>query len=266
MHYCLSAQVGNEYIKKADEIRLRYKELDKMLDLYEINPELSIILTIKDQEKSEVNWEEIERYNKMWKDKVIVETDSFAVMDACKLFNIKYFYGIPVNNFYDFQALIDCGCCDIKIDAPLTHMLDRLINFDVTIRMSPNIAYYAFIPRENGIIGGWVRPEDVELYEDYVDVFEFEDCDVKKEKALFRVYAEQKNWPGDLNSLITNLSYNATNRMILPDFGKVRMFCGQKCTMGINCTVCKRIMNLANPNKIEEFKKSIEENNENVDN
>ena len=35
-------------------------------------------------------------------DKVIVETDSFAVMDACKLFNIKYFYGIPVNNFYDF--------------------------------------------------------------------------------------------------------------------------------------------------------------------
>jgi hypothetical protein len=126
----------------------------------------------------------------MWQEKIIIETDSFEIMDACKLFNVKYFYGVPVNNFYDFKALIDYGCCDIKIDAPLTHMLDRLENFDITIRMSPNIAYYAFIPRENGIVGGWVRPEDVELYEEYIDVFEFEDCDGKKEKALYKIYAE----------------------------------------------------------------------------
>ena len=46
MHYCLSAQVGDEYIKKVDEIRVKYKELNKLLDLYEINPNLSIILTI----------------------------------------------------------------------------------------------------------------------------------------------------------------------------------------------------------------------------
>jgi hypothetical protein len=162
----------------------------------------------------------------MWQNKIIIETDSFDIMEVAKLFNIKYFYAIPVNNFYDLQALVNYGCCDVKIDAPLTHMLDKLDNFDITIRMCPNIAYYAFIPRENGIIGSWIRPEDMEVYEEYIDVFEFEDCDKKKEEALYRIYAEQKSWPNDLNELISNLNYHASGKLILPDFAKVRIFCG----------------------------------------
>ena len=109
----------------------------------------------------------------MWQDKIIIETDSFKIMEAGDLFNLKYFYGVPVNNFYDFRALVEYGCTDVKIMPPLTHMLDRLENFEVTIRMCPNVAYYAYIPRDDGVCGGWVRPEDVDYYADYVDVFEF---------------------------------------------------------------------------------------------
>lgn len=199
----------------------------------------------------------------MWQDKIIIETDSFKIMEACDLFNLKYFYGVPVNNFYDFRALVEYGCTDVKIMPPLTHMLDRLENFEVTIRMCPNVAYYAYIPRDDGVCGGWVRPEDVDYYADYIDVFEFEDCDEKKEKALFRVYAEQGKWPGLLNDLITNLNYTAINRMILKDFGQIRMFCGQKCQMGINCTACYRILNLADPDKIEKIKAKLNKENQN---
>lgn len=226
MNYCLSSQVNIDYYKKVQEIRIKYKELNKLLDIYEINSDLTIILTIPTQQKNEIKWEEIDKYNKMWQGKIIIETDSFDIMDACKLFNIKFFYAIPVNNFYDLKALADYGCCDVKIDAPLTHMLDKLDNIDITIRMSPNIAYYAFIPREDGVIGSWVRPEDVELYEEYIDVFEFEDCDTRKEEALYRIYAEQKSYPSNLNNLITNLNYDASGKLVLPDFGQVRMFCG----------------------------------------
>ena len=194
----------------------------------------------------------------MWQNKIIIETDSFDIMDAAKLFNIRFFYAIPVNNFYDLKALVDYGCCDVKIDAPLTHMLDKIDNFDITIRMSPNIAYYAFIPREDGIVGSWVRPEDVETYEEYVDVFEFEDCDKRKEEALFRTYAEQKSWPSDINNLITNLNYHASGKLILPDFAKVRMFCGQKCVSGFNCNICRRMLDLANNEKIRDFVKNRE--------
>jgi hypothetical protein len=49
MNYCLSSQVDKEYYKKAQEIRIKYKELNKLLDIYELNPNLSIILTITSQ-------------------------------------------------------------------------------------------------------------------------------------------------------------------------------------------------------------------------
>ena len=38
--------------------------------------------------------------------------------------------------------------------------------------------------RPNGVVGIWIRPEDVELYDEYIDVIEFSDCDLKKEQAL----------------------------------------------------------------------------------
>lgn len=252
MHYCLSAQVDKEYLKKADEIRIKYSKLDTILDLYEINPNVSFILTItSNEDKNSIRWTDIEKYNIMTQDKLIIETDSFDIMDACKALNIKFFYAIPVNSFYDLKALADYGCCDVKIDAPLTHMLDKLSVYDITYRMSPNVAYYAYIPRENGIIGSWVRPEDVELYEDYIDVFEFEDCDVKKEQALFRVYAEQQEWPGQLNNLITNFNYQGINRKISKNLILSRMFCGQKCTQGINCNICQRFLDISNNLNIE---------------
>lgn len=193
----------------------------------------------------------------MLQGKLVIESTSFKLLEAAKALGIKFFYSIPINNFYDLKALVDYGCCDIRIDAPLTHMLDKLEKYDITIRMIPNIAYYAYIPRENGVIGSWVRPEDTELYEEYVDVFEFEDCDKKKEEALYRIYAEQKNWPGKLNNLITNLNYDAINRLILPEFGKIRMFCKQRCTSGLECSLCYRMLNIANLEKIENNSKNL---------
>ncbi len=255
MHYCLSSQVGKEYLKKADEIRVKYKQLNSILDLYEINPNATFILTITNKEDlSNIKWNEIEQYNIMTQKKLIIETDSFNIMDACKALDIKFFYGIPVNSFYDVKALMDYGCCDIRIDSPLTHMLDKFEDLDITVRMSPNIAYYAYIPREDGVCGSWVRPEDTELYEQYVDVFEFEDCDVKKEQALYRIYAEQKSYLGSLNTLISNLNYEGINRLIHPELSEKRAFCGQKCATGLNCKICYRMLDLANPDKLEYLK------------
>lgn len=256
MNYCLSAQVDKKYLEKVQEIRIKYRNLDTLLDLYEINPKASIIITLPSKEdKTKIRWSDIQNYNTMWQNKIIIETDSFDIMDACKMLGIKYFYAIPISTFAELKALVDCGCCDVKIDAPLTHMLDKLDNYDITLRMSPNIAYYAHIPRVDGVIGSWVRPEDVELYEEYIDVFEFEDCDKAKEEALYRVYAEQKNWPSNLNNLITNLDYNATGKLVLPEFATARTFCGQKCLTGIHCDLCYKFLNLASIDKIQSLDK-----------
>jgi hypothetical protein len=37
----------------------------------------------------------------MTKQKLIIETDSFDIMDICKLYELKYFYAIPVNTLFE---------------------------------------------------------------------------------------------------------------------------------------------------------------------
>ena len=259
MHYCLSSQVDKEYLKQVDEVKIKYKEFKKILDIYEINPNITFILRITSKEDlKNIKWEEIQQYNIMTQNRIIIETDSFDIMDVCKLFNLRYFYAIPVSTLHELKALVDYGCCDARIDAPLTHMLDKASQYKITLRMTPNVAYYKYIPHSDGVIGSWVRPEDVELYEPFVDIFEFEDCDKVKEQSLYNTYAIHKKWPGSVNNLISNLDYQGTNRLIPRDFTELRLMCGQKCLSGSPCRTCYVFMDLANPEKIQNYLDKVE--------
>ncbi len=124
--------------------------------------------------------------------------------------------------------------------------------------MVANVAYYAYLPRENGVVGSYIRPEDVIHYNNYIHVIEFEDCDKKREQALYRVYMENKAWPGNLKTIITNLNYDGVNRMIPPNFALTRMNCGQRCISNASrCRVCYRYLDLGNPNLLREYVKDI---------
>ena len=162
----------------------------------------------------------------MTKSNLVVALSTLADVNECKKYNIKFYLNYPITTFYELQALKNLGAEYALIDSPLVQDIIRAREVGIKLRVVPNVAYYAFIPREDGVIGSWVRPDDVKLYEEYIDVFEFEDCDKRKEEALYRVYAEQQSWPSNLNNLITNLDFNANNRLILPEFGKIRTFCG----------------------------------------
>ena len=115
----------------------------------------------------------------------------------------------------------------------------KLSSYKVKYRAVPNVAYDAYIPRNNGIYGQWIRPEDVEKYYQNIYILEFEDCDLNKEKALFDIYKNKKEWNGNLKLLISNLNHNVDNRSILPETGKMRSNCGQKCKFGISCHFCE---------------------------
>ena len=68
--------------------------------------------------------------------------------------------------------------------------MSKAMKLNVPIRAIPNIAYDDGLPREDGVCGKWIRPEDIDTYAQYVAAIEFKDCDIKKEQALYRVYAE----------------------------------------------------------------------------
>ena len=100
--------------------------------------------------------------------------------------------------------------CYIILAAPLCFDLKKVkAKTQIPIRLCPNLAFDAYIPRANGICGSWIRPEDVEIYEEWVDTLEFITDDLSKESTLFHIYAENKVWPGNLNLLLTNFNVNS---------------------------------------------------------
>ena len=151
---------------------------------------------------------------------------------------IKFYYGYPVDSFYDVQGLINLGVEYIKISAPLTFETQTLKSKGVKFRMIPNVAHATYIPRENGIKGQWVRPEDVQYYEDAIYIFEFEAVNLDQEKTLYHIYAETGIWNGNLNLLITNLNVNVDNRAFPDELGELRSNCGQKCMKTGTCHFC----------------------------
>ena len=55
------------------------------------------------------------------------------------------------------------------------------------------------------------------------------------------------------NGLISNLNYPGDSKLVPEDFGIIRRFCGQRCTDGMNCSVCYRILDMAQPEKVRKI-------------
>lgn len=189
-------------------------------------PDTTIILDLKNCQDNDIDWDEIKRYATMTRNNLVVALPTLVNVNECKERNLKFYHNYPVTTFYDLHALKNLGAEYALIDSPLVQDIIMAAEIGIKLRVVPNVAYYAYIPREDGVCGSWIRPEDLYLYEPFIDVIEFEDCDIKKEQALYRIYMEQKTWPGDLKMIITNLNYPGVNRMIPHDLAAKKMTCG----------------------------------------
>ena len=233
----MNARQPAEYLKKADEIIVEARDYRIVPELFVKYPEAMINLDTRD---IEATMEDILSYAEASENFCCI-IYNFNDLYWYKDNHIKFYYGYNAESFYDLKALAVLGVEYVKIQAPITFSVDKLKSAypDVKFRMSPNISYAAYIPRENGMFGQYVRPEDVGYYEDAIYVMDFEDADLAKEQTLYKVYAVNKNWPGNLNLLITNLNINADNRGLPDEFGEIRANCGQKCMSGSKCRFCQ---------------------------
>lgn len=259
MKYCLSSKQEFSYLLKADEIKVDYQDSYHMLDLVEQYPEATFIIMCYSDLK--VDFNEVEVWQTLSKNRVILCLSSMNDVIECKNREIPFYFGYPVKTYYELNALAKLGVSYVRLAEPLFFDMDKVKSVGVPVRAIPNIAYVDGLPREDGVCGGWMRPEDVDMYAEYVDVLEFEDADdLKKEQALFRIYAEQKKWPGDLNLLITNLDYKVTNRLIDPTAMKKRLNCRQVCQSGGACRTCYRAFSLADVEKLKSYVEATDQN------
>ena len=246
MKYCMSARQPKSTLDKADEIKVLWRDRAVISDFVEDHPDKKIILDVPAGE-TDFDFNLFQMYKEKLADFELCISD----MNLVELFSqldIKYYWRYPATTFFELRGLVGSGVSEIIIGMPLCFQLDKVkeITQDIPLRMIPNQAYDKYIRRFNGIHGQWVRPEDVEAYEPYITSFEFISDDLGRERAFFSVYAEKKEWPGNLNILINNLDYNVDNRGIPVGLVHSRLNCGQRCEVTGACHLCDQALAFVN--------------------
>ena len=255
MKVCLSSRQSATYLSKANEIKVRFRDRKIIPDLADEYPDATIILQQGMDDVLDKN--ECEKYRVLTRDKFIVCLSDLGYADLCKEMKIPFYWGFPVQTYYQLSALKDLGVCYVRLDAPLFFDLDNVKDMGVPIRAVPNVAYNDGLKRSNGVNGLWIRPEDLEIYENYIDAIEFERCNQIQEQGLYRIYFEQREWKTELGVLIADLDYKGNNRFIAPGSTKPRINCRQRCAAGGACRICYRILDLADQKLLQQYKDNL---------
>ena len=120
-----------------------------------------------------------------------------------------------MHSAYELNIVASKNVEYVCIDAPLFFKMDYVKSQGKPVRITANIAYKDNLPRDNGVAGVWVRPEDLnDTYAEYIAAIEFEEVEIEKEELLFRVFAEDHEWRQDLKLIINGLRVDGSNRLI----------------------------------------------------
>ena len=255
MKFCLSSRQTSEYLKKANEIKVECKDIKQLYDLLDNYSDKIFILKVNLYDHID-SWEELSKINKIAKiNNNIFILGLSKITDIVKANEngIKNYWQHPVYTFSEIEGILNIYGNKYKpeyflLAPPLTHSLETVQKKikGIPVRLVANLSFLDKLPRVNGVNGGWIRPEEVENYENYnVTVLEFWDCDLKKEQALYRIYAEDKQWPGDLGIIISDLNYLGNNRLIVPGAFIRKLNCGQVCASGYPCRRCYTILDFS---------------------
>ena len=159
------------------------------------------------------------------------------------------YYTPTVKDYMSLHAFEAMGCSEIFIGGPLFFDLPQVRkSTKMIIHTCPNRSLYNRLPHQNPIHGTWIRPEDVHFYEPYIDVFEPYGITPSAQGTVYKIYAIDAHWNGDISSII--LDFNKDNKVvpnynIISDLAEHRVNCKQSCERLGSCTLCDRGFTLA---------------------
>ena len=257
MRYSLSSRQHSDYLEKCDEIKVMWNDRDIILDLVEKYPGKTINLCrYYIHSHDDMDWKEVIQYKRLAQDNFILGLSYLDELAEGINSGIACYYLEPVRTFRELHGLKNLGVACVMIDAPLFFQMDKVKSFGIPVRATANLSIRELFPYPDGVPGPWIRPEDVELYEPYIETLEFARVTLEQERALYRIYAEQHVWAGDLGMIIKDLNHLGVNRMISSQLTEARLNCGQKCQIGGGCRLCWRTLDLANPDLIRNYQES----------
>lgn len=262
MQYAVTYTKDFRHYDEIDEVLLNeYSGSDYLIEFITSFAEGGNLTFIIDLTKVEDIEGVIPYLNKLIKDgysiKVKIDIGHIAIKEIIndlKENNISFMFKQFATTTEEIYIQAGMGASDIYIVQELGFYLKRLKrikeNFNIKFRVFPNITQVAaggkdLIPAMKRF---WIRPEDVELYEDYIDVLEI--WGTKRLSTIYEIY-KQGQWLGNLNDII--LDFDETiipNTGLNPHFAEMRIDCHKKCLFN-QCNLCLQMADLAtNFNKV----------------
>ena len=262
MKFSMSSRQSPEYLQKADEIKVQWRDRNIIPNLFEKYPKATINLTRYFQDREDdIDWRQIDTFNILGQGRFILGLYAPGEMALAREKGYRFYYLSAIRTFQELRDVMATGVCRVRLGAPLFFQMDKVKSIcELPIMAIANMASNdSIFERAEGVTGLWIRPEDIPTYEPYIELIEFIG-DQKQEQALFRIYAEQHKWSGELSMVVQDLNYPCTNRMIPPTLAETRLNCGQRCQETGHCQICYRMMDLANPEKIHSYLEATKEN------
>ena len=254
MRYAIQYNKSFRYFEDVDEVVFDYKGTESIIDF--------IPKILKKQEQKAVinliNIKEIQDIipfiNKLKTihPNILIQIDFFKQRNFIELLednNIDFMFINYIKDFETLYTAIDLGAKEVYIVEFLGFCLRSLQE----LRKTKNIRFRVFPDIAQSIIGTtrtipeitkfWIRPEDTELYEQFVDVFELCRMD-DRQSVIYEIYKRQQ-WFGKISDIILDFDSNIENTNLDPRFGRERINCWKQCLYGGKCNLCQEMEKLA---------------------
>jgi len=249
MKYCLRyAPLINGRYKEADELFFIHLE-DLKSYIYD-NRETKQRLIIEIDEDDDY-LKDIKELREMGYDIAICTSVYCDKLIDFSEANIPFFFYNHCNNWENLHTLISLGVSDVYIVEQLGFELDKVKKIcgdKVQIRTYPNVCQLPAIGGKcklDKIYGFFITPNEIPIYEKYIDVCEFFYNSQKKEEVYFDIY-KNESWLGNLKDLIGDFDEDIYSQYLFPTFGIYRSVCGRECLKGEKCNLCQRAIELSN--------------------
>lgn len=241
--FCLDSRVSSKYRKKAQELYIEYRDFKSIPNYLEEDYENITLIIDAPVQLTVEQLGELKRYTRH-KENIILALHSYNQLTE-DYEGLKWYLMVPCNSFMEAKALQDAGAEYIVLGETLFFDITRLKDYGIkNVRIMVNQASHSPVPRKNGICGPWIRPEDLAMYDIFDQtIIEFPGCMPSKEEALYRIYAEEHRWAGELDYIIDNINVKTPNRMLPSEFTTHRLNCRQRCN---TCHICPNLIRLAN--------------------
>ena len=199
MNYCIKYDKHSSIRNDVDELIIEYSEKDNtFLEFLELYKEKRIIISNIEikylYEKIDFFSELCNKYNN-----IVFLFDYYfnEYDDMLKEFQEKgmpYFFNKKINNWDELNGYISLGVSDVYIVEDMGFDLEAVKNAatvaEVRVRAFANVAQSSF-NASAALKKFFIRPEDIELYSDYIDTIEFFG-DTKQQEVLYKIYTKDQ--------------------------------------------------------------------------